>query len=118
MNGLVPNIEANTENMRAAAGQGFTTATDLADYLVGKGVPFRDAHEIVGQAVQLAVSSGKTLDELSLDELRGYHTQVIEEDVYQVLTLEGSVGSRDHAGGTAPSQVRKAIENARSTRLG
>ncbi|NKC00556.1 MAG: argininosuccinate lyase [Pseudomonadales bacterium] len=114
MLGLIPNIIANVDTMRAAALDGFTTATDLADYLVGKGVPFRDAHEIVGHAVQLAVSKSCPLDALSVEDLNGSLTDAISEDVYQVLSLNGSIASRDHLGGTAPGQVRAAIERARS----
>jgi argininosuccinate lyase len=111
--GLVPNIVANTEAMLAATVSGFTTATDLADYLVGKNVPFRDAHELVGQAVQRAVTLDKNLDELSLEELNGGKTGPIEDDVYAVLSVQGSVAARDHTGGTAPAQVKKAIKAAR-----
>ena len=98
--------------MRAAALQGYATATDLADYLVVKGVPFRDAHEVVGRAVRQGIESGRDLSALSLEELRGFST-AIEEDVFAVLTLEGSVRARDHLGGTAPRQVRDAIGRAR-----
>ena len=111
--GLIPNIAANKSIMLQATLQGFTTATDLADYLVRKNVPFRDAHDMVGQAVQLAVSQGKTLEELSLAELNGNKTNVIEQEIYEVLTLQGSISSRDHLGGTAPTQVRAAIARAR-----
>ncbi|NCA69142.1 MAG: argininosuccinate lyase [Sphingobacteriia bacterium] len=100
------------ERMRAAAAQGFSTATDLADYLVRKGIPFRDAHEIVGKAVALGVREGRDLAELSLEQLRGF-SAAIESDVFAVLTLEGSVAARDHLGGTAPAQVRAAIARAR-----
>ena len=113
--GMVPNIQANKDVMLDATLKGFTTATDLADYLVRKNVPFRDAHELVGQAVQLAVSLGKGLEELSVEELNGPGQSVIESDIYDVLTLQGSVASRDHLGGTAPNQVRKAIARARAT---
>ena len=112
MAGLVPNIAPNVDNMRAAAMQGYTTATDLADYLVRAGVAFRDAHEVVGAAVQLAAASGRGLEELSVAELRGDFDIPLHDDVYEVLTLAGSVGSRDHVGGTAPNQVKKAIQNA------
>ena len=112
--GLVPNIKPNVDNMRAAATLGFTTATDLADYLVGNNVPFRDAHEIVGQAVQYAQANNKALEELSLKELTAQHSVSIDESVYQVLSLAGSVQSRDHVGGTAPTQVKSAINTARS----
>ncbi|HDO34224.1 MAG TPA: argininosuccinate lyase, partial [Chromatiales bacterium] len=97
---------------RRAARRGYTTATDLADYLVRRGVAFRDAHEAVGRAVRFGIEQGRDLSELSLEELRGF-SAAIDEDVYQVLTLEGSVASRDHPGGTAPAQVRAAIRRAR-----
>ena len=113
--GMVPNIQANKDVMLDATLKGFTTATDLADYLVRKNVPFRDAHELVGQAVQLAVSLGNGLEELSVEELNGPGQSVIESDIYDVLTLQGSIASRDHLGGTAPNQVRKAIARARAT---
>ena len=113
--GMVPNIKANKEIMLEATLKGFTTATDLADYLVRKSMPFRDAHELVGRAVQLAVSKGKGLEELSVEELNGPGQNVIEPDIYDVLTLKGSIASRDHAGGTAPNQVRQAIARARAT---
>ena len=113
--GMVPNIQANKDVMLDATLKGFTTATDLADYLVRKNVPFRDAHELVGQAVQLAVSLGRGLEELSVEELNGPGQSVIESDIYDVLTLQGSIASRDHLGGTAPNQVRKAIARARAT---
>lgn len=112
--GLVPNIQANKDVMLAATDQGFTTATDLADYLVRKGMPFRDAHDVVGRAVQLAASQNRPLEDLSIEELNGPNSSVIEEDVYQILTLQGSVGTRDHLGGTAPNQVRQAIQRARA----
>ncbi len=107
--GLVPNIKANVSTMREATLRGYTTATDLADYLVRKQVPFRDAHELVGQAVQRAVAKGEPLEALSLEELNGPGRNVITDDVYQVLSLDGSVAARDHLGGTAPKQVEKAI---------
>ncbi len=110
--GLMANLSCNRERMRAAAAQGFSTATDLADYLVRKGLPFRDAHEVVGQAVALGVREGRDLAELTLEELRGFSPH-IDPDVYAVLTLDGSVAARDHLGGTAPRQVRAAIARAR-----
>ncbi len=113
LNGMLPHIEANVDAMREATLKGYTTATDLADYLVRKNVPFRDAHEIVGMAVQTAVAKGLPLEALSLDELNGNTGDVIREDVYQVLSLAGSVAARDHFGGTAPNQVRQAIARAR-----
>ena len=112
--GMVPNIQANKAVMLEATLKGFTTATDLADYLVRKNLPFRDAHDLVGKAVQLAASQGKGLEELSLEELNGPDTIVIESDVYEVLTLHGSVATRDHLGGTAPNQVRQAITRAKA----
>ncbi len=110
---MVPEIQCNPEAMRQAALKGFATATDLADYLVRKGVPFRDAHEVVGKAVARCVERGIDLAELSLEELRGF-SPAIDEDVFQYLTLEGSVAARDHFGGTAPNQVRQAIARARA----
>jgi len=110
---MVPNIEANKISMLSAAKQGFSTATDLADYLVGKGLPFRDAHEVVGLAVRLGADTQRDLSELSLDELQGFSVE-ITEDVFQVLTLEGSVSARDHFGGTAPNQVRQAVIAAKA----
>jgi argininosuccinate lyase len=109
---MVPAISCNRDLMRAAAMKGFATATDLADYLVRKGMPFRDAHEVVGQSVAHCVARGCDLSELSLDELQAF-SKVIESDVFDFLTLEGSVAARDHIGGTAPRQVRAAIARAR-----
>jgi len=109
---MVPAIRSKPENMRAAARRGFSTATDLADYLVKKGVPFRDAHEIVGKTVAFGVAEGRDLSEMTLEELRQF-SDVIDEDVFEVLTLEGSVRARNHLGGTAPEQVRAAIARAR-----
>jgi argininosuccinate lyase len=100
--------------MRAAASEGYATATDLADYLVKKGLPFRDAHEAVAQAVRHAESEHCDLATLSLASLQRY-SALIEDDVYAVLTLEGSIASRNHPGGTAPSQVRAAIRAARAS---
>ena len=110
---MVPAIEAKRDNMRKAALQGFSTATDLADYLVRKGTPFRDAHEVVGKAVRHGIEQNKDLSEFSMDELRSF-SAVIEEDVMDVLTLEGSVAARNHIGGTAPEQVRAAVQRARA----
>ena len=110
---MIPAIEVKRENMLESARKGFATATDLADYLVRRGLPFRDSHEVVGNAVRFGVEQGRDLSELSLSELQQFSSE-IEDDVYQVLTLEGSVASRDHIGGTAPRQVALAIENARA----
>jgi len=109
---MMPQITVNREAMREAARSGFSTATDLADYLVRKGVPFRDAHEIVGKAVRHGVDNRLDLSEMSLETLQGF-SDCIDEDVFAVLTLEGSVAARDHVGGTAPAQVRAAIGRAR-----
>jgi len=108
---MMPNVSTNKESMRAAAMQGFSTATDLADYLVGKDMPFRDAHEVVGSAVAYGVETGKDLSEMNLDELQKF-SEIITEDVFEVLTLEGSVAARDHLGGTAPNQVRARVAEA------
>ncbi len=98
--------------MREAARRGHATATDLADYLVRAGVPFRDAHEVVGRAVRLAEDSGRGLDALTLEELREL-SPLIGQDALACLTLEGSVAARNHTGGTAPAQVRAACVRAR-----
>ncbi|SFI26111.1 argininosuccinate lyase [Collimonas sp. OK307] len=105
-------ISVKPEAMRAAALQGYATATDLADYLVKKGLPFRDAHEAVARAVRSCVDQACDLSDLSLDQLRAF-SPLIEDDIFEVLTLEGSVAARDHIGGTAPRQVRLAIQHLR-----
>ncbi len=109
---MIPNMRINHEAMYEAARRGFSTATDLADYLVRKGVPFRDAHEVVGKVVRAGVDSGRDLSEMSLAELQQF-SGVIAEDVFAVLTLEGSVSARNHVGGTAPEQVKAAVARAR-----
>jgi len=109
---MMQTVKVNRENMRAATLKGFSTATDLADYLVKKGVPFRDSHEIVGKAVRYGIENSKDLAEMSLAELQVFSSK-IENDIYEVLTPEGSCAARDHFGGTAPNQVRQAIERAR-----
>ena len=111
---MLRGIKVNKEAMRAAATEGFATATDLADYLVKKGTPFRDAHEVVALAVRHAVDKGCDLSDLPLAELQKFSPQ-IADDVYQVLTLEGSLASRNHIGGTAPAQVKQAIARARKS---
>ncbi|MHA3092256.1 argininosuccinate lyase [Acinetobacter brisouii] len=109
---MIPALVPNIEVMREAALRGFSTATDLADYLVKKGVAFRDAHEIVGKAVALGVQESKDLSELSLEQLQQF-SDLISEDVFEkALTLEASVSARNHIGGTAPVQVAAAIERA------
>ena len=110
---LAGGVTVRADNMQAALTQGFATATDLADYLVNKGLPFRDAHEAVGHAVKAAEARGVDLPQLTLDELRAFCPQV-ENDVFAVLTVAGSLASRNHIGGTAPDQVRAAIGRARS----
>jgi len=110
--GLLEGMELNRDAMLRVAQDGFTTATDLADYLVRKGIAFRDAHEIVGNLVRLGMDIDKDLSQMSLSELRGMCKE-IESDVFDVLTLEGSVNARNHVGGTAPAQVRQAIQRAR-----
>lgn len=101
---MMPAVKVRADNTRNAALQGFATATDLADYLVKQGIPFRDAHEMVGKAVGYGVSTGKDLSEMSLNEIRQFAPNA-QTDVFDVLTLEGSVAARDHLGGTAPNQV-------------
>jgi argininosuccinate lyase len=113
---LVPGIVVNGEAMARAAAQGFATATDLADYLVKKGVPFRDAHEAVARAVKHALAQRIGLGDVPLAELQGFHP-AIAADVAEVLTLRGSLASRNVVGGTAPAQVRAEIERHRQ-RLG
>ncbi len=108
---MMPYIETKKENMRAAAMQGFSTATDLADYLVGKGLPFRDAHEVVGNAVAYGVENKLDLSEMTLQKLQEF-SDMITQDVFDVLTLEGSVSARNHLGGTAPDQVKARILEA------
>ena len=109
---MVPHIVVRRDACRAAAAKGFSTATDLADYLVGKGLPFRDAHHVVGAVVGYAAQHQRDLAELSLDELRRF-SSAIEADVHQHITLEASVSARKTYGGTAPDQVRAAIARAR-----
>lgn len=109
---MVPAIEAKKDNMREAARRGFSTATDLADYLVRKGIAFRDSHEIVGKSVAYGIANNRDLSDMSLQELQQF-SDVIGQDVFDVLTLEGSVAARNHIGGTAPEQVRQAIADAK-----
>jgi argininosuccinate lyase len=108
---MIPAIKPRHENMREAARRGFSTATDLADYLVRAGLPFRDAHEVVGKAVAHGVAEGLDLAEMKLTTLQGF-CKSIREDVFEVLTLEGSVAARNHLGGTAPAQVAAAAQRA------
>jgi argininosuccinate lyase len=110
---VVPGIEANPDAMRAAAAEGFATATDLADYLVRKGVPFRDAHEAVARAVREAERAGCGLADLPLPVLRQFAPQ-IDADAVGALGIDGSLAARNHIGGTAPEQVRAAVRRARA----
>ena len=114
---MIAGVSARPENMRDALRQGFATATDLADYLTRKGLPFRDAHEAVGLAVRRAEELGVDLPQLSLAELQRF-SPLVEEDIFTVLTVEGSLASRRHIGGTAPEQVRAAIARARQQLAG
>jgi argininosuccinate lyase len=109
-------IVVKKDAMRRAVLKGFATATDLADYLVKRGLPFRDAHEAVARAVKAAESAGMDLSELALAQLQVF-SPLIAEDVFAVLTPEGSLAARNHIGGTAPEQVRRAVMAAKS-RLG
>ena len=109
---MVPNLRLKAENMLESTWRGYATATDLADYLVGRGLPFRDAHEVVGRAVRLASGRGCDLADLTLEELKGFDIR-IEQDVYALLTPEGSVAARNLLGGTAPAQVLARIAEAR-----
>ena len=109
---MLKGVHVDVNAMRSAAMRGYSTATDLADYLTKKGVPFRDSHETVAKAVRTAEKKGCDLSEFTLSELQKF-SQLIEEDIFSILTLDGSMKSRNHTGGTAPSQVRKAIKSAR-----
>ncbi|MFK7892271.1 MAG: argininosuccinate lyase [Granulosicoccus sp.] len=109
---MLPEVRVNKAQMRAAALSGFSTATDLADYLVRRGMPFRDAHEVVGQAVAFGVANEQDLADMSLEQLQSFSNE-IQPDVYDVLTLEGSVSARKHIGGTAPDAVLAAVKRAR-----
>ena len=109
---MMRGVTVKPDNMRAAAMQGFATATDLADYLVKKGLPFRDSHEVVAKAVRYAEGEGKDLSGLPLDVLRRF-SPLVEEDVYTVLTPEGSLRARNHLGGTSPEQVRGQVSRWR-----
>ena len=109
---MVPNLSVNRETMYESAKKGYATATDLADYLVNKGLPFRDAHEVVGSAVAYAIEKQKDLSECTLQELQSFERR-IEADVFDLLSLEGSVNARNVIGGTAPEQVRKQVAACR-----
>ncbi|MDP7553211.1 MAG: argininosuccinate lyase [Candidatus Thioglobus sp.] len=109
---MVPTIKAKRDNMYNSALKGYSTATDLADYLVKKGATFRDAHEIVGKAVSYSINNNKDLGELSLEELKNFNSS-IEKDVFDLISLEGSINARNHLGGTSPKQVSLAIKTHR-----
>jgi argininosuccinate lyase len=108
---MVPAIKANRKEMYASTLKGYATATDLADYLVKKNMPFRDAHEVVGKAVALGIKQGIDLSEIALEDLQQF-SMLISQDVYEILTLKGSLNARNHLGGTAPEQVKIQIEEA------
>jgi len=109
---MVPNLTVNKEVMYQSAKQGYSTATDLADYLVNRGLPFRDAHEVVGKAVAFGIDQGQDLSELSLEQMQTFDNR-IEADVFDVLILEGSVNARNIIGGTAPAQVRFQVQQCK-----
>ncbi len=110
---MLRNVKLNGDRMRAGASKGMMNATELADYLVRKGVPFREAHETVGKIVVHAMEKGIELGELSLDELRSFSNE-IEDEVFAALTLEQTLGSKSLAGGTAPERVAEALASARN----
>jgi argininosuccinate lyase len=109
---MLETLELKRERTLQAASSGHSTATDLADYLVRAGLPFRDAHEVVGTAVRIAIDSGRELHQLELSEFQALSPH-IEQQVYGVLTVEGSVAARDHVGGTAPKRVLEAARQAK-----
>ncbi len=109
---MLGQISVDKNQMYKAASEGFSTATDLADYLVKKHIPFRDAHEIVGKVVGYCVTNNIELDKLNIEKMQEF-CPLIEDDVFSCLTLEGSVSSRNHIGGTAPGQVKQAVNRAR-----
>ena len=111
---MVPTIKANKDNMYQSALKGYTTATDLADYLVKKGLAFRDAHEVVGKAVSYGLKENKDLSEFTIDELKNFNS-LIEKDVFDVISLEGSINARNHLGGTSPKQISIAIKKGRKS---
>ncbi|CAN5494598.1 argininosuccinate lyase [soil metagenome] len=111
---MLPRLEVHEARTRDAAGRAYSNATDLADYLATKGLPFREAHEVVGKLVAQGLEEGKDLGELDLATMQGA-SALIEEDVYEVLELDSVVGRRESYGGTAAGQVRSQIERARAT---
>ena len=111
---MLAGLEVDRAALRAAAGQGNATATDLADYLVRRGIPFRDAHEAVGRAVRRAEETGRQLEDLDAGELRAICGAAVRDDVREAVSLDGSVAARAHPGGTAPARVREAAQAARA----
>lgn len=111
---MLPLIKTNQSVMLDSALKGYSTATDLADYLVKKGLPFRDAHEVVGKTVAFAISSGQDISELSLSDLQTF-SKLIEEDIFDSISLEGSLSARNHIGGTSKAQIIKAIKIAKNS---
>jgi argininosuccinate lyase len=109
---MITEMKVNSKQMRIAAGRGFSTATDIADYLVRKGLPFRNAHEVVGKTVRYCVANGKEIHQLSLDEFRQFSADV-DADIFQYVTLEASISARKATGGTAREAVEREIELAR-----
>jgi len=114
---MIAEMRVKADNMRIAAARGFSTATDVADYCVRKGLPFRQAHEVVGKTVRYCVETGKDIPELSLDEFRQF-SELIEADIYDFVTLEASVNARQATGGTATKAVQREIERIKSGRDG
>ena len=112
MAGMLAEMAFVPEAMRAALGRGFLNATELADYLVGKGLPFREAHHVTGRAVAWCEERGRKLEDLSLDELRGF-SELIGQDVFQILSYEAAVARRTIPGGTAPARVREQLAEMR-----
>ena len=111
---MVPTINTNKDNMYQSALKGYTTATDLADYLVKKGLAFRDAHDVVGRAVSYGLKERRDLSEFTIDELKNFNS-LIEEDIFNVISLEGSINARNHLGGTSPKQILIAIKTGRKS---
>ncbi len=112
---MIAQMKVRAENMRVAAARGFSTATDVADYVVRKGIPFRNAHEIVGKTVRYCIENQKDIPELTLEEFRQF-SEVIDKDIYDYVTLEASVNARRATGGTAREAVEREIARARAER--
>jgi argininosuccinate lyase len=109
---MIAEMKVNSPKMRIAAGHGFSTATDIADYLVRKGLPFRNAHEVVGKTVRYCIENNKEISQLTLDEFRQFSNE-IDADIFQYVTLEASVNARKATGGTAREAVEREIDRAR-----